>query len=99
MLTRRAACGLFATTAVGWKALAAQHNMFLALNSVSIQGRVQWPEFARLAAKVGFPGTDVDLDAAMKLGVNATRDLLAELNLRPAVLNFPVEFRKDDVTF
>jgi sugar phosphate isomerase/epimerase len=97
--TRRAACGLLASTAAGWKALAAQHNMFLALNSVSIQGRVAWPEFARLAAKVGFPGTDIDLDAAMKLGVNATRDLLAQLNLRPAVVNFPLEFRKDDNTF
>jgi sugar phosphate isomerase/epimerase len=98
--TRRTACRLLASTAAaGWQAQAAQHNMFLALNGVLISNRVAWPEFARLAAKVGFPGTDVDLDAAMKLGVNATRDLLAELNLRPAVLNFPVEFRKDDVTF
>jgi sugar phosphate isomerase/epimerase len=97
--TRRTACSLLATAASSWRTLAAQHNMFLALNSVSIQGRVPWPEFARLAAKVGFPGTDVDLNGAMKLGVNATKDLLEELKLRPAVLNFPIEFRKDDVTF
>jgi sugar phosphate isomerase/epimerase len=98
-LTRRAACGLIASAATAWQVRAAQHNMFLALNSVLIQNRVPWPEFARLAAKVGFPGTDVNLDAAMKVGVNATRDLLAELKLRPAVVNFPLEFRKDDETF
>jgi hypothetical protein len=69
--TRRAACRLLASTAAGWQALAAQHNMFLALNAVLISNRVPWPAFARLAAKVGFPGTDVDLDAAMKLGVTA----------------------------
>ena len=35
------------------------------------------------------------LKPAMKEGAAATRDLLAELKLRPAVLDFPVEFRKD----
>jgi sugar phosphate isomerase/epimerase len=98
--TRRAAGRLIAaSTLAPWQALAAQHNMFLSLNSVLISGRVPWPEFARLAAKVGFPGTDVDLTAAMKLGVNATRDLLEELKLRPAIFEFPVEFRKDEETF
>lgn len=73
--------------------------MFLALNSVLVSNRVPWPEFAHLAAKVGFPGTDVMLEPAMKAGVNATRDLLAALNLRPAVVDFPTEFRKDEDTF
>ena len=73
--------------------------MFLALNSVLLQGRVQWPEFARLAAKTGFPGADVMLGPAMEAGVSATNDLLAGLEIRPAVLDFPVEFRKDDATF
>jgi len=73
--------------------------MFLALNNVLISGRVPWPDFARLAAKVGFPGTDVMLKPAMKGGAGATRDLLAELKIRPAVLDFPVEFRKDDAAF
>ncbi len=73
--------------------------MFLSLNSVLLQGRVHWPEFARLAAKIGFPGTDIMLRPAMQAGVNATNDLLAELNIRPAVIDFPVEFRKDDATF
>lgn len=81
------------------KAAAADRHMFLALNSVLISGRVKWPEFARLAAKTGFPGTDVALAPAMEAGAAATRDLLAQLNVKPAVLDFPVEFRKDDAAF
>ena len=73
--------------------------MFLALNSVLLSGRVHWPEFARLAAKVGFPGTDVMLGPAMQAGAAATNDLLAQLHLKPAVIDFPVEFRKDDEAF
>lgn len=78
---------------------AAERHMFLALNSVLISGRVKWPEFARLAAKVGFPGTDVALTPAMQAGASATRDLLAQLRVKPAALDFPVEFRKDDAAF
>ena len=73
--------------------------MFPALNSVLISGRVPWPDFARLAAKVGFPGTDVNLSAAMKEGAPATVELLRSLNLRPAVLDFPVDFRTTDANF
>jgi sugar phosphate isomerase/epimerase len=98
-ITRRAACGLLASLPAALKSLGAEHNMFLSLNSVLISGRVKWPEFARLAARTGFPGTDVMLDPAMQAGVSATRDLLAELKIRPAVFDFPVEFRKDDATF
>jgi sugar phosphate isomerase/epimerase len=77
----------------------AKPQMFLALNSVLLQGRVPWPDFARLAAKTGFPGTDVMLKPAMAAGAEATNQLLAELKIRPAVFDFPVEFRKDDATF
>jgi sugar phosphate isomerase/epimerase len=73
--------------------------MFLSLNSVLVSNRVPWPEFAKLAAKVGFPGTDVMLAPAMRAGAAATNELLAKLNVLPAVLDFPVEFRKDDTTF
>ncbi|HUD98786.1 MAG TPA: sugar phosphate isomerase/epimerase family protein [Bryobacteraceae bacterium] len=73
--------------------------MYLSLNSVLIDGRVHWPEFARLAAKVGYPGVDVELAAAMKAGLPATNDLLQQLNLKPAAVNLPVEFRKDDAVF
>jgi sugar phosphate isomerase/epimerase len=73
--------------------------MYLSLNSVLISGRVKWPDFAKLAAQVGFPGTDVALAPAMKEGVSATNQLLADLKIKPAVLDFPVEFRKDETTF
>jgi hypothetical protein len=46
--------------------------MYLALNSQLTTGRVPWPDFARLAAKVGFRGVDVMLGAAFKQGVPAT---------------------------
>ncbi len=73
--------------------------MFLALNSTLVKNAVPWPDFARLAAKTGFPGTDVMLDAAQKAGADATNELLSQLRVRPAALGFPVEFRKDDETF
>lgn len=97
--TRRTILSGLASLSAVWNLTAASRQMFLSLNSVLIQGRVPWPEFAKLAAKVGFPGTDVMLDAAMQAGVSSTRDLLAQLNLKPAVFDFPVEFRKDDATF
>lgn len=98
-LTRRTVNTLLASLPVALTSFAAEHNMFLSLNSVLISGRVQWPDFARLAAKTGFPGTDVMLGPAMKAGVSATKDLLAELKIKPAVFDFPVEFRKDDAAF
>lgn len=98
-LTRRSFNGLLASVPGALKTFAADRKMFLSLNSVLISGRVPWPEFAKLAAKTGFPGTDVMLGPAMKAGVSATRDLLAELKIKPAVFDFPVEFRKDDATF
>jgi sugar phosphate isomerase/epimerase len=73
--------------------------MYIAMNATLVTGRVKWPELARLAAKVGYPGVDVAFDAARKEGVPATRALLEQLHIRPAVLGFPVEFRKDDATF
>lgn len=85
--------------AAGLPALAADHHMFLSLNSILISGRVGWPEFAQLAAKTGFPGTDVMLKPAMQAGAEETKSLLAQLKVRPAVIDFPVEFRKDDATF
>jgi len=79
--------------------LADEKHMFLALNSVLVSNKVHWPEFARLAAKTGFPGTDVMLKPAMQAGAEQTNELLKSLKLRPAAIDFPVEFRKDDATF
>ncbi len=73
--------------------------MFLALNSVLLGGRVKWPEFAKLAAKTGYPGTDIMLGSAMAEGAQATNDLLHNLNILPAAIDLPVEFRKDDTAF
>lgn len=73
--------------------------MYLSLNSVLLSGRVKWPEFAKLAARVGYPGTDVMLNPAMEEGAAATRKLLSDLKIRPAIIDFPVEFRKDDDAF
>ena len=73
--------------------------MYLSLNAVPIGGKPTWPEFARLASRAGFIGVDVMLDGAMADGVVKTRALLAELKLKPAFINLPVEFRKDDEAF
>ncbi|HET9318227.1 MAG TPA: sugar phosphate isomerase/epimerase family protein [Bryobacteraceae bacterium] len=73
--------------------------MYLSLNSTLVAGRVPWPEFARLAARVGFPGVDVSTSGVIKEGLEATRALFDELKLKPAVAGLPVEFRKDEATF
>jgi sugar phosphate isomerase/epimerase len=73
--------------------------MFLALNAVPIGGKLPWPDFAGLASRTGFRGVDVMLEAAMADGPQRTRRLLSNLKLRPAFVNLPVEFRKDDAAF
>jgi sugar phosphate isomerase/epimerase len=73
--------------------------MYLSLNSVPIGGKLNWRQFAELASTTGFKGVDVMLEAAMSDGVKRTQGALGELGLRPAFVNLPVEFRKDDATF
>jgi len=73
--------------------------MYVALNSVTISGRAQWPEFAHLAHRAGYGGVDVNLGRAMDEGVDSTRALFKELNLKPASIGLPLEFRKDEATF
>ena len=74
--------------------------MFISLNpSLLAGGKVGWPEIARLAARLGYPGVDVSLGPAMKEGVNGTKALFEHLRLKPGVIGFPVDFRKDDETF
>jgi sugar phosphate isomerase/epimerase len=98
LISRRSFAKLLAAAPLS-RAFAGQGNMFLSLNSVLLQDRVPWPDFARLAAATGFPGTDIMLGPAMRAGVSTTNALLAGLKVRPAVIDFPVEFRKDDATF
>lgn len=97
----------FVKTAAGLAALglagtgrAAGTGMYVSLNNSLVAGKVQWPEFARLAAKVGYGGTDINLAGAMKEGLDATQALLKELKLRPAYCNLPVQAtRADDEAF
>jgi sugar phosphate isomerase/epimerase len=71
-------------------AAAAGTGMFISLNTSLLNGKVQWPEFARLAAKVGYGGTDINLGGAMREGLDATKTLLTELKLKPSFANLPV---------
>lgn len=73
--------------------------MYLSLNGVPIAGPVNWPDFVALAGSSGFRGVDVMLDPAMRDGVQKTRELLASQRVKPAYVNLPVEFRKDDAVF
>ena len=73
--------------------------MKLALNSTVVTGRVQWPEFAELAARTGYAAVDVSLPKAQEDGIPAARALFQRLKIAPAVLPLPVEFRKDDAAF
>jgi sugar phosphate isomerase/epimerase len=66
-------------------------GMYVSLNS-SLTRQMPWPDFVRLASKLGYGGVDVNLNAAKADGVDATRALLKELNLKPAVTNLPVQY-------
>src|SRR5450631_661587 len=80
-------------------AAAPSTGMFLALSSALTGNKVQWPEFARLAARVGYGGTDLNLNAAMKEGADATRSLLAELKIRTSFCSLPVNTTGADDVF
>ena len=72
--------------------------MFVSLNS-SLTKRMEWPAFARLASEAGYGGVDVNLSAAQKDGVEATRTLLQSLRIRPGVVNFPVPFAGEEAAY
>lgn len=74
--------------------------MFISLNASLVAGeRLAWPDMVRLAARLGYPGVDVNLGAAMTEGADATRAVFEHLRLRPGVIGFPVNFRQDDAAF
>ncbi|HWF48213.1 MAG TPA: sugar phosphate isomerase/epimerase family protein [Bryobacteraceae bacterium] len=88
----------------------ARSSMFISLNGSLVgsvpgpNGRpisaVGWPEFARLAAKVGYGGVDLNLKAAMADGEQATRTLLTGLKIKPGVSGFPAPvFGPDEAAF
>jgi sugar phosphate isomerase/epimerase len=102
MLSRREFLASSALAAgMSLPATGAAARMYVSLNSALLTGgRVGWPEFARLAAKIGYGGADLNLAAAMKEGLEPTRALLAELKIKPAVCGLPVAAtRGDDAAF
>jgi sugar phosphate isomerase/epimerase len=78
---------------------AASSGMYVSLSGALFNGRLRWPTLARFAAKVGYPGTDFMLAPAMKVGLAATRALLKELNLKPAVTNLPTSVTGNEASF
>jgi len=66
-------------------------GMFVSLPPWAVARNVGWPEQARLAARVGYKGIDWAFGPAKAAGVDATRALLAELAIVPAITNLPMQ--------
>jgi sugar phosphate isomerase/epimerase len=75
--------------------------MFVSLPPWAVARNVGWPEEARLAARVGYKGVDWPFGAVRAAGVDATRALLAELNIVPTIVNLPMldPLGPDDAAF
>jgi len=74
-------------------------GMYVSLNGSVVNKPDQplpWPDFVRLAGKVGYGAVDVNLAAAFKDGVEATRNLFAEARVKPAIANLPLQFLTPD---
>src|SRR5690349_2919558 len=99
MLTRRDVMRSAVAAALVNGAWGAPKGMFVALNTSLTGGKAPWPEFARLAQRTGYGGTDVNLGGAMKEGLDATRSLLAELRLRTSFCSLPVNPTRDEEAF
>ena len=67
----------------------AQSGMFISLPPWAVARNVSWPEQARLAARVGYTGIDWAWGPARQAGLDTTRALLTELNIRPTIVNLP----------
>jgi len=89
------------TTAAGMLVVAGRYQptpspaMYVSLNS-SLTRQMPWPDFVRLASKLGYGGVDVNFNAAKADGAEATRSLLTSLRLRAAVCNLPVPYASTD---
>src|SRR5689334_19911328 len=87
--------GALAASAMAvWKVDAlrgAQSAVFISLPPWAVARNVGWPDQARLAAKVGYKGIDWAFGPARQAGVEATRALLAELNIVPTIVNLPMQ--------
>jgi sugar phosphate isomerase/epimerase len=90
----RAACAGALAAAIRPVAAVAD-GMFVSLNG-SLTRQMPWPDFVRLAAKVGYGGVDVNFNAAKAEGVEKTVALLKEAKLKPAIANLPFPFATPD---
>ncbi len=70
--------------------VSAQSGMFVSLPPWAVARNVGWPEQARLAARLGYGGIDWAFGPARQAGLEATRALLAELKIRPTIVNLPM---------
>lgn len=95
--TRRSFLKTVTTAAAAWP-LRASGGMYLSLNS-TLTGRMAWPDFARLAARVGYGGVDVNLSAAMRDGLEATRALFAEIKIKASNANLPMSLAGAEEAF
>jgi sugar phosphate isomerase/epimerase len=95
----RAALGLAALSLP--TARGAPPAMFVSLAPWAVARGVGWPEQARLAARVGYAGIDWAFGPAKEAGVDATRALLGELGIVPAIVNLPMRdpLGADDAAF
>ena len=94
-LARTAAAGAWAAVAdvpaSAGQAGSAGTRMFVSLNGALTAGKnIGWPEFARLAARVGYGGVDWSLGPAQAAGLEPTKALFAELNIKPTIANLPM---------
>lgn len=80
---------------VGRYQLTPSPEMYVSLNA-SLTRQMPWPDFVRLASKLGYGGVDVNFNAAKADGVDATRSLLTSLRLRAAICNLPVPYASTD---
>jgi sugar phosphate isomerase/epimerase len=95
---RRGFIAAAAAAASGWAA--SKPGMYLSLNrTLTSGGKLSWPDFARLAARAGYGGVDLNLGAAMKEGVDSTRALLAELKIKASNCDIPVNLRGNEAAF
>jgi sugar phosphate isomerase/epimerase len=81
------------------RSVAAQGGIYISLNGSLVNKPGQsmpWPDFVRLAGRLGYGGVDVNLGAARKDGADATRALLAEARVRPGIANLPVPIAAPD---
>lgn len=93
----RASCGAALLSVA--RSTRAAGTMYVSLNGSLVNRPDQplpWPDFVRLAGKVGYGGVDVNLAAASKDGVDATRALLGEAKVRPAIGGLPMQFLTPD---